>query len=273
MEQKIYYAHDVGKGINTPGCFRQDKNRVKLKAMERLMDNFGTKILYTFDDGYKSWLSLLPLARKYDVKILLFVVPGFCSRSVWPIERLMQIGASLSACDRQSRLEKMLKSHGFLFPRDPTPNEVYECAKRIIKHHRSDVVDDLVEELQGELRQPIGPLLADMLTVEDLQTIAKHPNVEIGSHSYSHRSLINLSLAEKYEELALSKAVLEDWLGVPVNKVSYPYGIFDNTIIDIAQEVGYEFGYGTSRSTGFQIKHWRKKFRIQRRPITDVSAS
>ena len=64
--------------------------------------------------------------------------------------------------------------------------------------------------------------------------------IEIGSHARTHRPLTRLSLKELREEIAGSKAVIEDRLGLPVRHFSYPHGLFDGRCLGVLREAGYE---------------------------------
>lgn len=62
---------------------------------------------------------------------------------------------------------------------------------------------------------------------------------EIGSHTRTHRMLPRLSDAELQEEIAGSKAILEDRLGFPVVHFSYPHGLFDQRCLVRVRAAGY----------------------------------
>ena len=70
---------------------------------------------------------------------------------------------------------------------------------------------------------------------------------EIGSHGLSHRLLTRLDASAVREELAESKAILEDAAGKPVKSLSYPFGRSNGQVESIAQEVGYERAFGLGR--------------------------
>lgn len=73
---------------------------------------------------------------------------------------------------------------------------------------------------------------------EQLQTLATH-GWEIGSHTRSHRSLRHLSPAHVRSELCDSRRLLEDRLGRPVRVVAFPFGQYDQGVLDCAWEAGY----------------------------------
>lgn len=65
----------------------------------------------------------------------------------------------------------------------------------------------------------------------------------VGAHTHTHRNLRSLPPPEQEEELRLSKEILEETLGVPINTMAYPYGVpgkaFDLTTCSIAKKLGY----------------------------------
>ncbi len=64
--------------------------------------------------------------------------------------------------------------------------------------------------------------------------------MEVGSHGTSHRPLTALSRLELDVELADSKRILEERLGVPVRALAAPGGFWNGTIAEAAQRVGYD---------------------------------
>ena len=66
---------------------------------------------------------------------------------------------------------------------------------------------------------------------------------EIGSHTCSHPRLAELATeAEIATELQTSREVCEERLGRPCRSIAYPYGSYDDRVIDAASGAGYEFG-------------------------------
>ena len=67
--------------------------------------------------------------------------------------------------------------------------------------------------------------------------------LEMGSHTYSHPNLIRLSPDKVEAELRVSKEILEDRLGAPVDLLAYPFGKpkrqLDETTVAVARESGY----------------------------------
>lgn len=74
-------------------------------------------------------------------------------------------------------------------------------------------------------------------------TAMEKDGIEVFSHTMTHPSLTALSSAKLKEELAGSKAALEQILGHSVGAISYPHGRYNENVINAAQESGYRLGF------------------------------
>ncbi|HMA28598.1 MAG TPA: polysaccharide deacetylase family protein [Thermoanaerobaculia bacterium] len=63
--------------------------------------------------------------------------------------------------------------------------------------------------------------------------------LEVGSHGATHRALTGLSDAELSRELAGSRETLERLVGAPVTSFCYPFGDFDDRVVEAARAAGY----------------------------------
>jgi peptidoglycan/xylan/chitin deacetylase (PgdA/CDA1 family) len=64
--------------------------------------------------------------------------------------------------------------------------------------------------------------------------------MEIGSHGKSHRPLTRLSRQELFVELADSRRILQDQLGVPVTALAAPGGFWSHTVAEAVKPAGYD---------------------------------
>ena len=80
------------------------------------------------------------------------------------------------------------------------------------------------------------------LSPNELRKLAELPNSNIGAHSVSHVSLVECNNKDLENELVSSKHYIEDIIGMPVNKIAYPYGAVDKRVRDAAENAGYTFG-------------------------------
>ena len=62
---------------------------------------------------------------------------------------------------------------------------------------------------------------------------------EVGSHTRTHPRLTRLADEELREELAGSRAEVEEGLGGPCRSLAYPYGDLDDRVAAAAREAGY----------------------------------
>lgn len=89
-----------------------------------------------------------------------------------------------------------------------------------------------------------------MLSTSQLQALARHPLIEIGSHAHIHRSMTQLSSADLVADLTLSKQTLEKIIGKPVRFLAYPHGLHNTNVMDAAQQVGFQAGFGCMEVCG-----------------------
>lgn len=67
---------------------------------------------------------------------------------------------------------------------------------------------------------------------------------EVGSHTMSHLDLTTLDPEQQRYEIFESRRFLESELGVPVLTFSYPFGMVNRTVINMAYSTGYIAGMG-----------------------------
>ena len=63
--------------------------------------------------------------------------------------------------------------------------------------------------------------------------------IEIGSHGATHRALTGLSDGELSREVAGSREALERLVGAPVTSFCYPFGDFDDRVVEAVRRAGY----------------------------------
>lgn len=69
--------------------------------------------------------------------------------------------------------------------------------------------------------------------------------IEIGSHTLHHTDLRNVTLEVARKEFDLSKSYLEKIIGKDVISFSFPYGSYNDELINLAIDCGYSFVYTT----------------------------
>jgi peptidoglycan/xylan/chitin deacetylase (PgdA/CDA1 family) len=61
----------------------------------------------------------------------------------------------------------------------------------------------------------------------------------VGSHSMTHSRLDAAEAAALRREVSDSRRLLEDGLGTDVRDLAYPFGLYDQRVVDAAREAGY----------------------------------
>lgn len=111
-------------------------------------------------------------------------------------------------------------------------------------------------------------LSPEQLVLDDELTTMHEAGFEIGSQSLTHPDLTSLPDQEAWNEVTISKEVLEFLLGSPITSFSYPFGLVDERIKDIVKNARYRFGCGKEgRSPGVAPS----PFSIKRISITNTT--
>jgi peptidoglycan/xylan/chitin deacetylase (PgdA/CDA1 family) len=77
------------------------------------------------------------------------------------------------------------------------------------------------------------------MTAEQIRQTAASPYVTIGSHGYYHNDLAGITAAEAAKELAQSKQYLESVTGKAVKSIAFPYGSYNQGVVNAAKACGY----------------------------------
>lgn len=95
------------------------------------------------------------------------------------------------------------------------------------------------------------------LTGEDLQVLAAHPLITIGSHTLTHRHLTKLSPDEVRHELVVSKQILEETINQTVDLLAYPYGDCNSEIERLSEDCGYLAAWSVWNGNNTPHSLWR----------------
>ncbi len=85
------------------------------------------------------------------------------------------------------------------------------------------------------------------MTLDDLKTLVAD-GMEIGSHSRSHLYMTKQDEGDLPREVAGSKKVLEDELGITVTSFAYPFGLYNDRIKSLLANAGYTMARTLNKS-------------------------
>ena len=117
------------------------------------------------------------------------------------------------------------------------PGDVRQRALHELKGDAKAVLDGA-----GVIRRTTGRSGARIGTESELIRAANRPGISIGSHSWSHQNLCRLDRAALEMELARPLDWLRGKFPRTVQWLSYPYGLFNETVERVAKAVGYTGG-------------------------------
>ena len=95
------------------------------------------------------------------------------------------------------------------------------------------------------------------LTADDLRYLAAHPLVTIGSHTFSHPHLTEISKEDARFELLESKKILEEITGKTIDLLAYPYGDCNAAIERLSEECGYTAAWSVWNGNNTPFSRWR----------------
>jgi peptidoglycan/xylan/chitin deacetylase (PgdA/CDA1 family) len=100
---------------------------------------------------------------------------------------------------------------------------------------------------RGEFQDPLTGERSPALGWDELRALQAQ-GVQVGSHARRHPFLTRLSPSEVVEELAGSRAEIQEALGREVSALAYPFGDHDGRVRHLAGACGYRYGL-TCRSS------------------------
>ena len=100
-------------------------------------------------------------------------------------------------------------------------------------------VDFLGQKPGWEIRDGVNE---EVMTCDELRSLPEL--IELGSHSLSHPHLTRIDSVRLREEVDTSRHKLAELLGSDVSLLAFPYGEYDDRVVDTCSEAGYERVFG-----------------------------
>jgi glycosyltransferase involved in cell wall biosynthesis/peptidoglycan/xylan/chitin deacetylase (PgdA/CDA1 family) len=177
----------------------------------------------TFDDGYRDNVEhAWPILRRHSAPWTMFVATDFADgrgRLWW-----LELEAAIARVDRV-----VLSSNGELLDlpsstteeKQATFDAVYSRLRTGPEDRLRAAIADLVAQAGIDTRHLAKDLC---LGWDELQTLAREPDVSIGAHGVSHSNLSKCNSVTAMREITESKVLLEQRLGRSVRHMAYPFG-------------------------------------------------
>ena len=178
----------------------------------------------------------------------LYVSPGTFHRQMYLLKILGYRGLSMTELMPYLRGEKSGRVVGITFD-DGYLNNLVHAAPVLMRFGFSStcyVVNDLIGATNS-WDAPLGVPSAQLMNERELGLWIQ-AGQEIGSHTLTHRNLLQLDEVDQQAEIVRSKSELELRLGTQVNQFCYPYGDYDSKCASFVQAAGYAAATTTHRS-------------------------
>lgn len=156
----------------------------------------------------------------------------------------MPLSEAVRRLDRSGRLPASVAAVTF----DDGFASVLEHALPSLRRHGVPatvfVVARTVAEPAGSIDWIDGTVPSSVRTLSPDEVLAlRDAGLEIGSHGFSHRPLIELGDADCRDELRRSREVLEALIGRPVRFLAYPRGGHDQRVRRAAERAGFTHAF------------------------------
>ena len=229
-------------------------------------------IAITFDDGYAdNLLYARPLLERFDVPATVFVATGQLgqAREFWWDELELLLDAPVQQAELW--LDIGGQTRRWQLHEEQARSRLYVSVW--------EALQPLSAEQQGQalaaIRSWVGvsPLARPShraLRPDELRALNDGDLVEIGAHTISHPLLSAHPADAQHEEIAGSRAQLEQILDRPVTGFSYPYGDCRPETVRLVREAGLVYACSTMKDAV-----WRgsEPYRLPRHQVDDWSGA
>jgi peptidoglycan/xylan/chitin deacetylase (PgdA/CDA1 family) len=205
----------------------------------------------TFDDGYKNnFRSALPVLKQYGLPAIFFIPTGHITnqKPLWfdTLDYAIQCGEQgaftlpiggvdvFFDTENPAQVKKQYRSFLYQYNRKLQAND-YDFQKKIfsqIKSWQSKSGINFSSVLSKDRRTAL-------MTWEEVGQSCQ-AGVTIGSHTVDHLKLATLEDQKIEQQLQQSKADIEEHCSMPCKYLCYPNGNFDDRVIRIVRECGYQ---------------------------------
>ncbi len=123
----------------------------------------------------------------------------------------------------------------------------YSAALPLLQHYGYTATIFIATGWVGTTRPGAGGYAPRYLSWPQIREMAAH-GIQFASHTVNHADLPTLSATQARAELLHSRQELEQQLGCAIRHVAYPYGRYNDTVQQLAAEIGYDSGWAAGAS-------------------------
>jgi peptidoglycan/xylan/chitin deacetylase (PgdA/CDA1 family) len=210
-------------------------------------------VAITFDDGYADLLTnALPVLEEFKFPATIFITTSMIGSSgeFWwdELEHILFDGAPKT---RQFKLTEGGKEHVWPLENESQIQTFYRELIAIVRNSEEPKRREIMDKVRAWAgTKASGRDTFRAVNWDELGKIARHPLIEVGSHTVTHPNLGKIGKEAQTREMRTSKEVLDKVLPYPSKTIAYPFGDhgdFDEDTFVAAKDCGYEMGLTTVR--------------------------
>ena len=200
------------------------------------------RVVITFDDGDRGNATvLLPIIEAFKVPVTIYIATRQVAdaKSYW-FDRIINALQTNQAATVDLRAYG-LGTYRINRVRGEKNWHWISCLLEDLKSLAPEIREAAVESVLGGLppAEHARGSQIEPLSVGQVTSLATSPYITIGAHSHCHNILSQLKPAEIEQSIRLSKSLLENWTGRPVDHFAYPDGVYNDTVSEIVRRAGF----------------------------------
>lgn len=212
------------------------------------------KCIVTFDDGWAdNYKYAFPILKHYGIPATIFIATNKVGTSTWPWpDRICYYIYNAGTHDFMDILKKGVEFLGLSPPGNARNAKntmvLSEIILEFMKRLDPANLDSLVNHIDSEVVSRYGAVknVRPWLTWDEVMEMSQS-GISFGAHTHNHVILTNMPLDDARSEILLSREILSQKIKKPVKMFCYPNGHFNNEIIDIISNSGYDIAVTTKR--------------------------
>ncbi len=246
------------------------KNNYNIVRMEEVMAAIEGSyklpekaMLLTFDDGYiDNYTYALPILNEAKVQGSFFI-PGktFAEHTLLDVNKIHYMLASANINDLVKDVFERLnyyRGSEFDYPENDELFKEYAIenrfdnketifVKRVLQtvlpeDLRNQISSDLFEKYVGVTEEQLA---YELYLTENQVREMKRQGMHIGIHGYDHYWLANLPKEKMKEDITKALNVMDEFIDKDKRSICYPYGNYNEEVIDFIKENGAKIGLTT----------------------------
>ena len=225
----------------------------------------------TFDDGFKQHFNnVYPILKDYGIQASFFIPTMHLeSKKIPTVEKQRLLQYNLFS-DYQEFLDVFCtiarykvngKARDVFYPNTENINssqnylsefDFYSNKERFFRLLRNENLSakdfsNIINHMFEKFYSDDGKFINDYyMSASDIKIMSDNGMV-IGGHSYSHPFLNKIPIDKMQKEIDRSMSFLRQVTNKNINSFAYPFGAFDDNVVDYLQKIGMDYAFDTRR--------------------------